>query len=852
MAAPVLAQQVAQAQADTEAVIVTGTRVTGMTAADSAAPVTVLGNDALTHVGQPNLIQGLAQNIPSFNAEAHGGDTANLTLSAALRGLSPNDTLVLVDGHRRHATANLHVLSGAYQGAATTDLDLIPVSAIDHIEVLQDGAAAQYGTDAIAGVVNIILKHNNSGGLVTAQGGQYFAGDGDTYDFSGNIGFDLGGKGFLTITGEKRFRGFSQRGFGDTRVVNPDGTPKVTPYNAQAIPGYPNINPVDGDPESQLTTVLYNSEYEITPDVTLYSNGSFGRRIARSYENDRVPNTVIALGTSNQQFLPAGSANPGFTGGAGTGCGTQAVIGANGVNPCFQTNPSGSYTTPGEAIFSPTGFKPLETLKEDDYSYTFGARGKVDGWTWDVAGTYGKDIDKIGTSNSANTSLWVDTHTTPTEFYDGAFVASQLTANVDITKDFNVGAFTPLSVAVGFEGREDTYAITGGDPASYYKTGAQSFPGYSPTSVLAKSRKNYAEYIDLSLSPIEALQLEIAGRHEYYTDFHDAQVGKITARYDFTPAIAIRGTIATGFRAPTLPEEYYTQTNVSPTSATVTIGPNSPAAAVEGLSSLKPESSVNYSIGFVTHLFDGLSATLDGYSIAIGNRIVGTGTVNCTVSGTVANQTVCNALAANGNVLDPSVTTTGTTVFANAVSTLTHGVDFTVNYASDFGDYGSVGWTGAANWGETSISRFAPNPAPLGNTNLFSPGALASLTTSTPKFKFVLGALWNLDAWTVNLRETIYGPSTISVTPSISPITYYAQKVETAGITDVDITYAFTDNLDLTVGANNLFDKNPETIGFAPGTTTPIDGASIYNEPNGASPYGINGGFYYGRATLKF
>ncbi len=175
---------------------------------------------------------------------------------------------MLVDGKRRHATANLHVLGSAYQGAATTDLDLIPVAAIDHIEVLQDGAAAQYGTDAIAGVVNIILKHNSSGGMASAMGGQYYPGDGNTYDFSGNIGFDLGGKGFLTITGEKRFRGFTQRGFGDTRVVNPDGTPKVTPYNAQAIPGYPNINPVDGDPESQLTTVLYNSEYEITPDVT--------------------------------------------------------------------------------------------------------------------------------------------------------------------------------------------------------------------------------------------------------------------------------------------------------------------------------------------------------------------------------------------------------------------------------------------------------------------------------------------------------------------------------------------------------------------------------------------------------
>src|SRR5882724_5922649 len=208
---------------ETEAVIVTGTRVTGMTAADSSAPITVIGADALTHVGQPNLIQALAQIAPSFTAEALGGDTGALTLSARLRGISPNDTLVLVNGKRRHSTANLHVLSGQYQGAATSDLDLIPIASIDHIEVLQEGAAAQYGTDAIAGVVNIILKKNSSGGVASATGGQYFEEGGQTYDFSGNVGFPLGDKGFLNITGEKRFRGFSQRGEQDIRFVNAAG-----------------------------------------------------------------------------------------------------------------------------------------------------------------------------------------------------------------------------------------------------------------------------------------------------------------------------------------------------------------------------------------------------------------------------------------------------------------------------------------------------------------------------------------------------------------------------------------------------------------------------------------------------
>ena len=205
---PAFAQQIALA--DTESVIVTGTRVSGMIAADSAAPITVIGADALSHVGQPNLIQTLAQLSPSFTAEARGGDTGNLTLSARLRGVSPNDTLVLIDGKRRHSSANLHVGSGQFQGAATTDLDLIPVTAIDHIEVLEEGAAAQYGSDAIAGVINIILKKNASGGVANATAGEFFKGDGQTYDFNGNIGLPLGSNGFLSLTAERQYRGYSQ------------------------------------------------------------------------------------------------------------------------------------------------------------------------------------------------------------------------------------------------------------------------------------------------------------------------------------------------------------------------------------------------------------------------------------------------------------------------------------------------------------------------------------------------------------------------------------------------------------------------------------------------------------------
>lgn len=843
-------------QADTE-VIVTGTRVSGTTASDSPAPITVLGGDALTSTGEPNLISSLSQNLPSFELEAHGGDTGTLTMSARLYGLSPNDTLVLVDGKRRHATANLHVDSGAFQGADTTDLDLIPPEAIDHIEVLQDGAAAQYGTDAIAGVVNIILKHNNSGGMFTATGGQYFTGDGHTYDFSGNKGFDLDGKGFVSITAETRYRGFSQRTGPYARVATSTGAElSGLPFDATAIPGFPNTSYQIGDPESTLTTVFFNSEYDVLPNITLYSFGSYGYRNATANETYRPPNQAgfIAREYSNEKYLPPGSSNP--------GCGT-GVTPASGVNPCYGVIPSGSYATPGEVIYSTTGIRPQENMREDDYSYTFGGRGDIAGWHWDLAGTYGRDVDKISTIHSGNGSLFVDTHSTPSNFYDGSFTASELTSNLDITKHFNVGLVTPLHVAFGFEGRRNSYAITEGDPYSYFGIGATGFPGFGPTSAGAHSRRNYAEYVDVSLSPIEDLQIDLAGRHEYYTDFGDAKVGKLTVRYDINPSFAVRGTVASGFRAPTLEEEFYTQTNVTPTSAVVTLGPNSAGAAAEGISKLGPEHSLNYSVGFVAHLWDHFSATVDGYSIALDHRIVGTGTAYCLSNGVTVSTQVCNALTANGNDIDPSVTTTGTTVFLNGVDTRTQGVDVTANYASDFGNWGRVNWTAAANTNQTTITREAPNPAALAGVTLQTPTSLAALTSLSPKFKVVLGGLWHLDAWTVNLREEIYGSTTNYVTPGsgataslpvyyvVNGANYYQVRTPTAGITDLGISYAFTKTLSLTVGADNLFNKKPPVLPIQ-SNGQPLDGGSTYYPPLSQSPYGINGGFYFARANINW
>ncbi|MEO8300739.1 MAG: TonB-dependent receptor, partial [Rhizomicrobium sp.] len=658
-----------------------------------------------------------------------------------------------------------------------------------------------------------------------------------TYDFSGNIGIPLGDKGFLNISGEKRFRGFSQRGEQDIRIMDANGVDRGV-FNATQVPGYPRINHIAGDPQSMLTTVAANMEYQIDPNILLYANATYGERQAKAYENTRLPGRVVASPGSNQPFDAI--TNPqGYNG--LTAQGTPLLSGSSGTPG----------VTPGELVLYPQGMFPQEAMREDDYGYSVGLKGAIEGWNWDLSGTYGKDRTKIYTLQSANAALYLDTHTTPTNFYNGQFTASEATFNLDINRELSVGLASPLTVAFGFEARENTFGIEQGDAASIYKEGGQSYPGFQPTDAGTHSRRNYGTYINFAVSPIQDLQVDIAGRFEHYSDFGDAQVGKITARYDFTPEFAVRGTISTGFRAPTIQEEFYSATNVGPTTAFVQLPPNSPAAAILGVQPLQPEASTSYSAGIVAHPFDNLSVTIDAYSISLRNRIVGTGSLYGS-GGTPISPTVPLAIAAHGNILDPTVTFTGVTLLLNGISTLTQGVDVSANYLTDFEEFGSVNWTLAGNYNDTAISRIIPTPTALGpGVSLFDQTARSYLTHANPKEKIGLSALWNLNAWSVNLRETFYGPTSVDQSPDGA--VYYNQKVSSTAITDLEINYDYLESWTVSFGANNLFDQRPEVIGVVPGDPTTLqDGSNIVGAPLGISPYGINGGYYYTRLTFKF
>ncbi|CAN7142580.1 TonB-dependent receptor [Phenylobacterium sp. LjRoot225] len=792
--AETVAAEAAAGSATLDEVIVTGTRLTGVRAQDSAAPIEVIDAETLQRTGRTELGQALARVAPSFNAQSFGGDAANLTLSARLRGLSPNQTLVLINGKRRHGTANLSVLSGAYQGSAAADLNFIPLSAVERVEVLTDGAAAQYGTDAIAGVINIILKADNHGGELGATGGRYFAGDGDTGALSANLGLALGQNGWLNLSGETRYHDFTDRGRADQRLLNAT-TIAANPSWAQ-IPGFPHLNRIFGDARYALTNVAANGGYSFGDHLEAYGFATYGHKYAAAYENYRLPNRIPSVW--------------------------------------------------------PQGFSPKLTSKEDDLSLTGGLRGQLGGWDFDLSSVYGRDEVAINVTNSANLSLFADTGATPTAFHNGDFISSQWTQNLDIRRGFDVGWASPLNFALGLEQRHETYEIKAGDAASRYKAGSQSYPGFALTDAGHHSRDAWAAYVDLAAKPVEKLQLEAAGRYEHFSDFGDTSIFKGTGRYDFTDAFAIRGTASTGFRAPTLAESYYSATNVSPTTAFVQLPPNSAAARLLGLAPLKPEKSKNYSIGFVTRPVPGLTASLDVYQIELKNRIVGSGGVYGLLGGAVRSAAVTAAIAANGNVLDPTVTTTGVSIFTNAVDTRTRGAELLLAYPTDLGDLGKIQWTLTGNYNKTKITGVRPPPAAIAASGqqLITIGAQSILESASPRYKVALSALHTRGPWSVNLVSTVYGKSSQLSDPGNG--TYYRQEIGAAVIVDAEIAYETENRVRVAVGANNLFDHYPDQVSSAELAAAVGAGSGAVNIYPTFSPYGFNGGYYYGKVSYSF
>ena len=801
-------------------IIVTGSREHDITAGESAAPVQILRAAALQRAaGNPSAVAALAQWVPAYTAQPFGNDMAGQTLQAKLRGLSCNDVLVLVNGKRRHTTANIEVDSGPYQGCAGTDLNFIPVAAISRIEVLTQGAAAQYGSGAVAGVINIILKKSASGGTLSGTYGGYMDGGGVTGDVSMNAGFAPLKHSYFNVTAEFHHHGTSNRSAVDERVVNPANLASYPNSNMPQIAGYPYLGAEEGDGQYDLKLFEFNSGVHFADGLTFYTFGTYGLKRAASFQKYRLPSKV-------------------------------------------------SYTDPTTGVTTypfPFGFLPQEATRETDFSATVGLKAVWAGWHWDLSTTDGRDHLEIDTLNSANAGVYAATgEPTPLNYYDGYLQAAQWTSNLDVDRGFEVGLARPLNVAWGVQYRQDSYSIGAGIPISYLDGGAQSYPGFTPTDAGIHDRHVSAAYVDLAIRPVGRLHLDVAGRYEHYSDFGTATVGKFTGRYELTPRLAVRGTVSSGFRAPTLAEEYYSSTNVTPSSAFVQLPPNSPGGRLLGLGNgLTPEHSIQYSLGVVWRPTPGVIGTLDLYRIDITHRIVATGNLYGTLNGVPqpSAAAIDAAISANGNQLDPSVLATGTTgvtLFANGLDTATQGADLSFVLPEDY-HFGHVEWSLGANYNETTVTRVPLTPASLAGLTLYDATALSDLSTASPRYVINLGGLWTERRLSVDLKEQIYGPSSEwenddGDNPANVPL-YFKSTIKVTPITDLDLGYRLHHHITVHVGAVNLFNRYPNRYNAALlahyNTFRYGDTLGVFQYPM-FSPFGINGGFYYMRASLHF
>ena len=802
----------------TETVIVTGTRASGIDALTSSSPVQVLTSEDIESAGRPDLMNALANMVPSFTAQAFGGDMANQTLQAKLRGLSPNHTLVLINGKRRHTTSSLAILGGPYQGGAGADLNFVPVDSIDHVEVLTEGAAAQYGTDAIAGVINIILKKNPDGGSVSMSQGGHNAGDGETAAYSGNVGFEATSGSYINLSAEYREHEHTNRGDIDPRVVDPS---RIDPEEGGTFPntnmpfaaGYPYLNQIFGDAAYEIKLVSLNAGIPIGDNTEFYSTITAGNKHAASFENYRLPSRV-------------------------------------------------SYTDPvtDEVTYlHPYGFNPREETEESDWAGTLGVKGELSSWNWDFASTFGKDDIDMFTRDSANASLFAATGQTPSNFYDGTYTSTQWTTNLDLDREFEVGMAGPMNVAFGAEYREETWEALHGDEGSRYLEGGQSFPGISTSDAGKHDRNVAAIYADVTFEPIEKLRLEVAGRYEDYSDFGNTSVGKLSARYEINDKFALRGTVSTGFRAPTMAEAYYSATNVGPTTAFVQMPPNAEATALLGLGAgLQPEKATNYSVGFVVRGEKGFGLTFDVFQVEVRNRIAATSTFYGTINGQLYSQAIVDAIIANGNVLDPEVTASGDTginLFTNGVTTETRGAELMFDYMSDFSTV-DIHWSVSATYNSTEVTGVRDTPPELGTQPLFDQEALADLETTAPKYVANLGAVFDWDRVSLGVHEIVYGASSDYDNDggeTNGTVMYYKNEIGVTPITNLELSFKATEGLMLTLGATNVFDEMPDKrndtlrdIQFASGDNSAVAAYPAF------SPFGINGAYYYGEVVYRF
>ncbi|WP_310570548.1 TonB-dependent receptor [Gemmatimonas sp.] len=797
--------------AQLSAVAVTGSRRQERSVVEAPVPVDVITAEDIKQTGRTETAQILQMLVPSLNfprSSIAGGVDGQRPFT--LRGMGPDQVLVLINGKRRHAGAVIAANNSVGRGSAGIDLNAIPASSIDRIEVLRDGAAAQYGSDAIAGVVNVILKQNapatfsTTFGQVNSSYNETSYSDGGVTQADGSWSRGFRDRGYVNVSGEYRDRGLTNRAKPDLRAMyfNDDSVARVNP----ALLPQARNNSWYGDAALREGGLMLNSGYSTTAGITLYAFGGGTVRESKAFGFPRRP----------------------------------------------------SERTVVRALY-PNGFLPEIWGTSLDLSLTGGAKGQAKGWQWDLSSSFGGNNFRFDVKNSLNPTLGVNS---PTEFYAGMLRSTQSTTNIDLSRAVNIAAFaTPVNVAVGAEFRSDNYRILQGDSTSYIDggvrvldgpergqltvPGSQLFYGFRPVDERNVGRTSFAGYLDLEGNPTKRLTVGLAARGENFSDFGSAVIGKVTGRFAVGRGVAVRGAYNTGFRAPSLGQANYSATasnvlivgGVPTTNEVYTVPVDLPVARALGAKPLEAEKSTNTSAGITWSPVRNFSTTVDYFNIEVVDRIVLS--ENFVGAGVRA---IIEPFGLRGDVRPR--------YFTNAVDTRTRGVDVVLRYVRQLENDASLSTTFGYNHNRTSLQRVAAPPPQLAalNQQLYGRVERSRLTEAQPRNLARINIQYSKQAWSLNLQQAYFGGWWTRPDLALAPTVARAssdQYFTGRWITDASVTRRLDKSFSLSLGVDNLFDVYPDRISASNPENT---GATRLFSP--FSPFGANGRFLFARMVF--
>ncbi len=843
------------AEDEGERVTIIGTRRTGRTYTDTPAPVDVFDADLLKKQGFTNMNDMLSALVPSFNVQTQGNSgTASSIRPISLRGISPDNTMILVNGKKRHKAAVIVTSAGSkggVLGSQGADISTIPAIALKQVQVLRDGAAAQYGSSAVAGVINFVLDDSTEGGRVEIKAGSYYEGDGDTTQLAATYGTALGNSGHLNIS---------------TEFANIDGTSRTTQRaDAQALidAGSPTVapyidNPVQiwGTPEiSDDMKLFLNMSVEAGQDNEFYAFGGYAQKRTDGTFYYRNPNNRGSTFNTNadsegpnagSQIRLVGDLTPedGFHCAGGynfdTGIRDEVVVGT----PEDTAAIAAAVADPNCWVFNemfPGGFTPFFGSDINDASGSVGFRGEnpETGFSYDISLSVGRSEIEFDLTDSVNASLGP---ATPLFFKAGSFTELEKGLNIDVSYPVQIDSFaSDLNVAAGFEWRDEQFEI-GVAGAKTFEAGILGNPflsmginqgfearlnGFAPfrPEVAGKNnRQNIALYLDLEADVTDDLVLGVAIRYEDFSDFGSTSNAKFSAMYRLSEDLSFRSTISTGFRAPSIGQQNFTAITTKPDAdgvlvSTGTVPPTSDAALMLGGKQLQPEEAENFSLGLVYDVGT-YSVTVDYFNIDMEDRITFTG--NQTLSAEQQAQLEADGFAFAG--------ISSIRFFTNDFDSTTQGVDIVATFPMTITNSGESTVSIAGNWTDTEVTS---------TSELLGDLEILQIEKGQPSSRFNATLNHSEDSWRLLARVNYYGGFTEAHENSTG-------RIVDAGATftvDAEFGYNVTDDIELVIGAQNLLDEYPEDNPYA--TTT---GATYLL----TSPQGFNGGFYYMKANYSF